>query len=429
MGFSGLSALLGLSGGANAVGGSLAELATTKRAEDQKRQQTVLQLMLAGYQPAPTNVTPTAQGNPLAQNSYAHFTDQGQALASLVTPRQMDVPGVGAFQETPGAALKRALGIQKIQADLAHVNAETDRNRRETAKPQLGDANFAKLSGEVKGAEAAAEVTPHVRQAVQIADQTPDKPQVSVQTPADPSQPAVATVITPHGTHAPSVATTPIPGTTKSKDANQAGSAPMAARVGQMGLALRAAGKLIPMHEQLGTSGIPLGAQTAAETAGGGNVASHLPGAKEFSNIVLAGSGDYAVYKAGLPNLILGATHAISGARINQQQADLLASGLELRQGDEQNPAIGSKKLDDMVDFLNSMRASLPADAVAKEEAGIDAQTMAVLKQHGYGNAPNGTAFGLIQQVVPSFKPGQPSAASPSHVPTYEEWKKSQGIP
>lgn len=161
MGF-GLAGLLGLAGGAQAVGGGLNDMAQRMRADEQRRQQTALQMFLAGYNPVAAGapgVTPTAQGHPLAAGSYAHGdvspendlrggygeqdlygeadrqisttptptevaapAQQGyaptDALSSMIAPRRFDMAGVGSFEEAPATALERTLGIAEKQARL-----------------------------------------------------------------------------------------------------------------------------------------------------------------------------------------------------------------------------------------------------------------------------------------------------------------------
>jgi hypothetical protein len=403
MGFSGLSALLGLSGGANAVGGGLADLAATKRAEDQKRQQTALQLMLAGYQPAPSNVTPTAQGHPLAQNSYAHFGDplldaagQGQALASLVAPRQMDVPGVGAFQETPGAALKRALGIQKQQADLAHT-------QRQITKPQLGDPNFAKLSGEVKGAEIAAETPALVGRAQALA---PIHTQEAVTTAAGiaPIQQATHAVNrkTDLATEPTKVVggmnakgepvfarvgqtgpATPIEGLSPKPSAS-ALAAPMAAKVGQFGEMLKKAHDLTSLTDKLDVSVGQSATRDLAEHGIHIPLFGTVPGTKGLGSAMMGHSPEYSQYQAALSPFILAAAHALSGARINQDQVEQIRKSIELAPGDFTNKNVRVQKEKNLIDLINSIGGSLPKDAIAAQEAQMDEASLTGLTGRGY---------------------------------------------
>lgn len=191
-------------------------------------------------------------------------------------------------------------------------------------------------------------------------------------------------------------------------------SAPIAVRAGQMGLALRSAGDLFPLHDSLAKSGIPFGAEEAEKTATGQSMLSKLPFATELGNRALnsKSNGDYAQYNSILPNLLLASAHAISGARINQEQVKLLSQGLKLSPGD--NDMTKAQKLTNLADFLNSMKASLPPQVAQQVEESIDPATKAILVKHGYGSPPTGYAYGEIKKVVPDFVPGAASTQPPA---------------
>lgn len=104
--------------------------------------------------------------------------------------------------------------------------------QRQIARPQLGDKDYGKVSGEAKAAETAAE-TPalvarasalkpvRVAEAVEMhtgerrADVANPMPQVSVQAPSEVGDPAIATTVTARPGQAPDVRTAEIPGSTK----------------------------------------------------------------------------------------------------------------------------------------------------------------------------------------------------------------------
>lgn len=198
-----LSALLGLAGGAQVVGQGLGGIAQRLDTRETERRKTALELALAGYQP---QGTPTAANHPLgaASGALAHapaipasptllsvpelqpafgqspfgdamgeqgggaYTPQsapvqpqfqppampqasslapqaqppGAALSALIQPRQFDIPGIGAYEETPQAFQQRSLALQKQQADLAKAQVEVEEKQKkakadESAYPVL----------------------------------------------------------------------------------------------------------------------------------------------------------------------------------------------------------------------------------------------------------------------------------------------------
>lgn len=196
------------------------------------------------------------------------------------------------------------------------------------------------------------------------------------------------------------------------KTVGGATNAPLAARESQFGMALKAAASLVPIHNQLAVSGIPAGAQEAAKTAHGEGWFSKIPFGQEIGNRALNASPDYASYEATLPNLIIGSAHSMGGARISLQQIQQIANADKLAPGDQNNPTVGARKLQNAMDFLNSARASLSPEAVAKQEADLTPGQLQILRQAGYGGQPTGHAISALRGVDPQFQVAQPEPAA-----------------
>ncbi len=137
----------------------------------------------------------------------------------------------------------------------------------------------------------------------------------------------------------------------------------------------------------------------------------------------------------GAMNLFLSAAaHSVGGARISPEQTAMFTSGYKARTGD--SPDLVQKKLHRAVDFLNAAAAVLPPDMVAKQHAALGPEALKTLGRYGYGQQPSASAMAAVQDLQSSTG-AAPSSGTPNtpvvqpggKVPTYEEWKKKNGIP
>ena len=108
--------------------------------------------------------------------------------------------------------------------------------------------------------------------------------------------------------------------------------APLAARVGQFGEMLKKSADLMPMVDDMD---VTLGKSMARDIADHGIAG--LPGTKGLGEAMVAKSPAYAQYQAALQPFILAAAHAMSGARINQDQTEKIRKSIELAPGDFAN--------------------------------------------------------------------------------------------
>jgi hypothetical protein len=162
--------------------------------------------------------------------------------------------------------------------------------------------------------------------------------------------------------------------------------APMAAKVGQAGEMLKKMGDLLPMMEQLDVTAGQSGAQDIA--AHGIGVAGHaLPGTKGIGSLLVNQSPTYAAYQAALSPFILAAAHALSGARINQDQVEQIRSSVEVKPGDWNNKEVRAQKKKNLLDLVNSINGSLPPDAIGAQEDQMDGAVLGMLRSNGYRGA------------------------------------------
>lgn len=186
--------------------------------------------------------------------------------------------------------------------------------------------------------------------------------------------------------------------------------APLAAKVGQAGEMIKKASDILPMIDGMRVS---LSQSAAADVAshGIGIAGLHVPGTKGLGNAMLNRTPAYAQYQAALQPFILAAAHALSGARINQDQVEQIRKSIEIAPGDVNNPQVVEQKRKNMLDLINSISGSLPAEAMAAQDAQIDAKTLTALEGYGYKRAkvaaPNGST-GNIDLRTPSA-PSKPA--------------------
>lgn len=198
--------------------------------------------------------------------------------------------------------------------------------------------------------------------------------------------------------------------------ANGALAAPMAAKVGQAGEMLKKASDLLPAMDALD---VHLGGSAAQDIAthGLGVGSLRIPGTQGLGSAMLNNAPDYATYQASLSPFVLAAAHALSGARINDEQVKQIRASIELKPGD--TPQVRAQKKKNVIDLMNSINGSLPPDAVAAQEAQMDAPALTTLRNGGYKGAAKATTPQRRSTDVPA----------PAAVPSYEDWKKAQGIP
>jgi hypothetical protein len=173
--------------------------------------------------------------------------------------------------------------------------------------------------------------------------------------------------------------------------------APMAAKVGQYGEMLKKTKDLLGATESLQVS---LGNSAASDVAqhGVGAFGMTVPGSRGVGSLLANRSPEYATYQAALTPWVLAAAHALSGARINQDQVTQIRNSIEIKPGDP--PPTRAQKLKNMLDLVNSIGGSLPSDAVASQEAQMGPGEMDILRGHGYrasaagGAAPHAAGSG-----------------------------------
>ncbi|MDE2022308.1 MAG: hypothetical protein KGI71_05365 [Patescibacteria group bacterium] len=180
------------------------------------------------------------------------------------------------------------------------------------------------------------------------------------------------------------------PGTTRQGSGAGTGNlpAPMAAKVGQFGELLKKTPDILSAMDGL-TVGLPQSA--AADIAEHGLAG--IPGTKGIGNLMLNREPQYARYNAALAPWVLAAAHAISGARINQQQVDQIYQSVRIEPGDLKNPSVIAQKRKNLIDLVNSIAGSLPESAVSAQEAQMPPEVFPMLTGAGYefiGARPDG---------------------------------------
>lgn len=192
--------------------------------------------------------------------------------------------------------------------------------------------------------------------------------------------------------------------------------APLAAKVGQAGEMIKKAADVLPMIEGLNVS---LGQSASADIASHGigikGIAT-VPGSKGLGNMMMNNKPAYAQYQAALSPFILAAAHALSGARINQDQVEQIRKSIEIAPGDVSNPQVVEQKRKNMLDLINSIAGSLPADAISLQESQIDEKALKALEGYGYKRATPKNA------APQPNTPPQASAAKPGTHPLVSKY-------
>jgi hypothetical protein len=157
--------------------------------------------------------------------------------------------------------------------------------------------------------------------------------------------------------------------------------APLAAKVGQAGEMIKKAYDLLPQMDALDVD-VPESAAQDIAQHGLGIGHARIPGTQGVGSMLLNRTEPYSKYQASLSPFILAAAHALSGARINQDQVEQIRHSIEYKPGDSKN--VKAQKRKNMVDLVNSISGSLPANAIAEQEDQMDAGSIALLKGYGY---------------------------------------------
>lgn len=161
--------------------------------------------------------------------------------------------------------------------------------------------------------------------------------------------------------------------------ATKALAAPIAAKVGQAGEMLKKADDVLKLTEDLD---VTLGKSAARDISEHGFA--HIPGSKGVGSMLMARSPAYAQYQAALSPFILAAAHALSGARINQDQVEQIRKSVELAPGDFSNASVRAQKKKNLIDLINSINGSLPKEAIAEQEGQMDEDALGRIAGHGY---------------------------------------------
>jgi hypothetical protein len=168
------------------------------------------------------------------------------------------------------------------------------------------------------------------------------------------------------------------------------GSGPVMARVGQFGEMLKKLPDLYAAMENLDVGLGPSAAQDIAEHGVHVPLVGTLPGSKGVGSALVNRTPQFAQYQAALAPAVLAAAHAMSGARINQGQLDKIQSSIELKPGDFRNPNVRAQKEKNLIDLVNSIGGSLPAQGVAGQEAQMDPTVMDAMVAKGYRRSAGG---------------------------------------
>lgn len=208
--------------------------------------------------------------------------------------------------------------------------------------------------------------------------------------------------------------------------------APMAAKVGQFGEMLKKASDLSTLTDNLD---VTVGKSTTRDLAEHGIHVPFLgtmPGSKGLGSMLQSHSPEYSQYQAALSPFILAAAHALSGARINQDQVEQIRKSIELAPGDFANKAVRAQKEKNMIDLINSIGGSLPAEAIGAQEDQMDAESMARMKGLGYRPANRKGAAPATQRATTGASDpggditlGTDPTAGMSDADAWEHWKKA----
>lgn len=291
-----------------------------------------------------------------------------------------------AVQDAQNAAVLNRVRLGGIDPDLQARIAGAKANAEEPAKT-TGAVNTARALAPIHTSQAIATAQGtepiEVDKAVKIATQTPQAPSGTV-LPGANGAPAQLVITGGKDTKHPVGSTMALPTVSKEPAGQGAGSAPMAAKVGQFGEMLKKAHDVFGAADQMD---VTLGQSAANDVAQHGvhiPLLGTVPGSKGAGNLMLSNSPQYAQYQAALSPFILAAAHALSGARINQDQVEQIRRSIELAPGDFGNPQVRQQKEKNLIDLINSIGGSLPQDQITAQEGQMDPEAIKAMTSRGY---------------------------------------------
>ncbi len=311
------------------------------------------------------------------QPSYQAPPQQGQALAQLIAPPSAP-QSLGSFYgqefvrpanyeppEDRRAALAEKYRVadadRKEKADSTRVAAQRDlqRNGIRRMHPELGD-------------EALDAILTSPTATAQYLGPKPTK------------DPALHEVVAPDGSKTLQPTTPGMQIAPPSKITVKPLAAPIAAKVGQFGEMLKKAHDLTSMTDNLDVTMGQSATRDLAEHGVHVPLLGTIPGSKGVGNALMNHSASYTQYQAALSPFILAAAHALSGARINQDQVEQIRKSIELAPGDFANKEVRAQKEKNLIDLINSIGGSLPVDAISAQEGQMDEPSLAGLAARGY---------------------------------------------
>lgn len=324
--------------------------------------------------------------------------------------------GVQGYGEDKADALKQAL--QAIQEKRAADKAALDqaigqKNLRQVRPGDLGYGDYqagvdrARIAPKVEeasaliaphaagaAADANAVIAPHVQQATQIATaEVPIKATEAENAAVAAERHAAPIPIANKDGSQTLVRRADAINQQKGQTAGQGAlAAPMAAKVGQFGEMLKKAHDLTALTDNLDVSVGESATRDLAEHGLHIPLVGTVPGTKGIGNAMMSHSPEYSQYQAALAPFILAAAHALSGARINQDQVEQIRKSIELAPGDFANKAVRAQKEKNMIDLINSIGGSLPKDAIGEQEGQMDEASLAALSGRGYRRIGGQTA-------------------------------------
>jgi hypothetical protein len=175
-------------------------------------------------------------------------------------------------------------------------------------------------------------------------------------------------------------------------------------RTQQLGLALHNAAEALPFHDAASSPNLLSG--YLGEKSQQGNQL-----ARGALNMTTSGQA-YEKYIDAINGSLLAVAHSVGGARINKEQVNMLGGNMMVSANDP--PATVQQKTRAIIDFMNSARATLPPDAVAKQEASMDPNALAYLRSKGYGGPATAAGNSVIMQVKALGGPSAESTPEPN---------------
>lgn len=335
-------------------------------------------------------------------------------------------------------------------ANIGHINAETDKLQKPTPKVMRGpggqlvtydedNPTQASTFGPApipKAPSAPAIGSPEWKEAERFKASLRPAPQPSY-TPFQGTDPTTGNpVVRPFNTKTGAFGA---PADVAPKLGASGLAAPMAAKVGQAGEMMKKLSDILPMMDKMTVS---VGQSASADIAQNGLGVGHMriPGTRGVGNVLVNQSPDYATYQATLTPFVLAAAHALSGARINPEQVTQIRQSIELAPGDIANPSVVHQKTKNLLDLVNSITGSLPADAMAEQEGQIDAASLSDLQKRGYKastgrmtaspagrGGPPPTAHGAAPSGNVDLRLSDEDRAHAQRDPAFASWLKSKG--